>query len=165
MRISNDSINHRSLKNATAKVRSSFETLSMSERKLWHTHTFEVQSGMLIMPQPSSSVTPSVAWEAAETSEMRDILPLYGKTYHFWQIDKGDKVPMGEPKLMASFRSEEDVERIVGKGDGRASERLSKARDETYGTSTRAKRELREKQLQSVGGQIEGKCQRVSRVL
>lgn len=134
----------------------------MSERKLWHTHTFEVQSGMLVMPQPSSSMTPSPAWSAAETAEMRDILPLYGKTYHFWQIDRGDKVPLGEPKLMASFRSEEDVERVVGKQEEKASERLCKARDEAYRISTKAKRELREKHLQGTNSHIKGESLRTS---
>ncbi|PYI08966.1 DUF1264-domain-containing protein, partial [Aspergillus sclerotiicarbonarius CBS 121057] len=76
-----------------------FSTLPPEEKSLWHTHIYEVRSGMLIMPKPSpssshttpspSSLVPDTAWEAAETAEMRDILPLYGKTYHFWQVDRG----------------------------------------------------------------------------
>lgn len=79
-----------------------YETLDAGERRLWHSHVFEVKSGMLIMPQPSPLV-PQAAWEAAETAEMRDVVELYGKVYHLWQVDKGHKIPLGEPKLMTSF--------------------------------------------------------------
>lgn len=40
---------------------------------------------------------------------MRDIVPLYGKVYHFWQVDRGDQLPMGPPQLMGSFTSDERV--------------------------------------------------------
>lgn len=97
-----------------------YETLDTEERKLWHSHVFEVKSGMLIMPQPSVMV-PQAAWEKAETAEMEDVVELYGKVgrmsgpepssppltpakvYHLWQVDKGHKIPLGEPKLMTSF--------------------------------------------------------------
>lgn len=55
-----------------------FQTLDAEERKLWHSHVFEVKSGMLIMPQPSVLV-PQAAWEKAETAEMEDVVELYGK--------------------------------------------------------------------------------------
>lgn len=42
---------------------------------------------------------------------MKDLFPVYGKTYHLWQIDRGDTVPMGPPQLMGSFTSHEDVVR------------------------------------------------------
>lgn len=54
------------------------------------------------MPQPSVLV-PQAAWEKAETSEMEQVVELYGKVYHLWQVDKGHKIPLGEPKLMTSF--------------------------------------------------------------
>lgn len=79
-----------------------YATLDTDERKLWHSHVFEVKSGMLIMPQPSVAV-PQSAWEMAETKEMEDVIELYGKVYHLWQVDRGDKIPLGEPKLMTSF--------------------------------------------------------------
>jgi hypothetical protein len=34
---------------------------------------------------------------------MKKLLNSYGKTFHFWQVDRGDVLPFGEPKLMASF--------------------------------------------------------------
>lgn len=99
-----------------------YETLESEERKLWHSHVFEVKSGMLIMPQPSALV-PQAAWEKAETAEMEDVIKLYGKVsrligecdahvsallltqiqvYHLWQVDLDHKIPLGEPKLMTS---------------------------------------------------------------
>ena len=62
---------------------------------------------MLIMPTPN--LVPSAAWDIAEQKEMEDVVSLYGKVYHFWQVDKGDKLPLGQPKLMMSFTSDEAV--------------------------------------------------------
>ncbi|KAF9523313.1 hypothetical protein CPB83DRAFT_821662 [Crepidotus variabilis] len=84
-----------------------YETLDQTERRLWHSHVFEVKSGMLIMPKPS--MVPEAAWELAETKEMEDVIQLYGKVYHFWQVDRGDKLPLGQPKLMASITNESQV--------------------------------------------------------
>ncbi|KAL4899946.1 hypothetical protein BDW74DRAFT_162745 [Aspergillus multicolor] len=114
-----------------------FETLPNEERKLWHSHSYEVKSGMLIMPTPKG--IPNVVWEEAETSEMRDVIPLYGKTYHFWQVDRGDPVPMGEPKLMLSFTDESKVKMAVPGG----LDELVKKRDEQFGVETASKREKR----------------------
>lgn len=44
-----------------------YETLDQEERLLWHSHVFEVKSGMLIMPQQS---LPSAVWEQAENKEV-----------------------------------------------------------------------------------------------
>lgn len=115
-----------------------FETLPPEERKLWHTHEFEVKSGMLVMPAPAG--VPKPAWEAAETAEMRDIVPIYGKTYHFWQVDRGDPVPMGPPQLMGSFTSPENVKLAHKDGlDG-----LLKERNERFGVDHREKAKKRE---------------------
>ena len=115
-----------------------FETLPAEERKLWHSHGFEVKSGMLIMPAPAG--VPAPAWEAAETSEMKDIMPTYGKTYHFWQVDRGDVVPMGPPQLMGSFTSDESVKLAHAGGlDG-----LLQDRDERFGVDHRHKAKKRE---------------------
>ena len=81
-----------------------YRTLDSAERKLWHSHVFEVKSGMLILPGPAA--LPTHAWEVAETKEMEDVVGLYGKTYHFWQVDRGDKLPLGGPELMMSFTAE-----------------------------------------------------------
>ena len=100
-----------------------YETLDAEERALWHSHVFEVKSGMLIMPGPAALPTP--AWEVAETKEMEEVIGLYGKTYHFWQVDRGDRLPLGNPELMMSFTKEEQCptpgfEKLVGERDQRA---------------------------------------------
>lgn len=109
-----------------------YATLPTEERRLWHSHVFEVKSGMLVMPGPRGPITQR-AWETAETEEMRHVIGLYGKVYHLWQTDRGDQLPLGEPKLMMSFTGEGqfDFEREVG------------ARDERFGTDWHRKKELR----------------------
>ncbi|KAJ7184655.1 hypothetical protein C8R46DRAFT_1299951, partial [Mycena filopes] len=108
-----------------------YEGLPREERQLWHSHVFEVKSGMLIMPGPHVL---STAWEAAETKEMEDVITLYGKTYHLWQTDRGDALPLGKPELMVSFTGEGqfDFEKHVGERDAR------------FGVDYRTKQEARE---------------------
>lgn len=86
-----------------------YENLNAEERKLWHSHDYEVKSGMLILPNPS---VPGVIWELAETEEMKQVIGLYGKTYHFWQVDRGDALPLGKPELMMSFTRDEQVSQL-----------------------------------------------------
>lgn len=78
-----------------------YEQLEPEEKKLWHSHVYEVKSGELIMPKPD--LVPAAAWEAAEHEEMKTVIELYGKAYHLWQVDRGDKLPLGEPALVTSF--------------------------------------------------------------
>jgi hypothetical protein len=111
-----------------------YETLDSEERKLWHSHVFEVKSGMLVMPQPSALV-PQAAWEKAEAAEMEQVVHLYGKVYHLWQVDKGHKVPLGQPQLMTS---------ITAPGQVPGLDRLLDERDIRFGTDWRKKKELRE---------------------
>ena len=110
-----------------------FATLDSDERKLWHSHVFEVKSGMLVMPQPSPLV-PQVAWEKAETAEMEDVIELYGKVYHLWQVDKGHKIPLGIPQLMTSITADSQMlnfDQVVGE------------RDQRFGTDWKRKKEIR----------------------
>lgn len=96
-----------------------YKTLPTEERKLWHSHVYEVKSGMLIMPKPVG--IPDAVWEVAETKEMEDVVSIYGKVYQLWQTDRGDKLPMGEPQLMTSFITDGqfDFEKYVGDRDKR----------------------------------------------
>ena len=82
---------------------------------------------------------PDLAWEAAEKSEMRDLMTVYGKTYHFWQVDRGDPVPMGPPELMASFISDETVRNAKPGG----LKELLTDRDQRYGVDFEDKQEKR----------------------
>ena len=110
-----------------------YKTLDPEERKLWHSHVFEVKSGMLIMPGPDG--LPTGIWEEAETKEMEDVVGIYGKTYHFWQVDRGDKLPLGGPELMMSFTKE---------GQCPGFSELIGERDSRYGVSHVQKKEKRE---------------------
>lgn len=109
-----------------------YNTLDPEERKLWHSHVFEVKSGMLIMPQPKG--VPGLVWEKAETREMEEVIGIYGKIYHLWQVDKGDKLPLGSPQLMTSYTAGDqfDFEKMVGE------------RDRRLGSDYRRKKEIRE---------------------
>ncbi|CAF3615882.1 unnamed protein product [Fusarium graminearum] len=107
-----------------------YETLDKKERQLWHSHVYEVKSGMLIMP---NRAVPEAAWQVAENYEMEQVVQLYGKVYHLWQTDRGDTLPLGEPKLMTSFTADGqfDFEKHVGE------------RDAKFGTDWRVKKEAR----------------------
>lgn len=110
-----------------------FETLEPEERKLWHSHVFEVKSGMLIMPTPK--MVPTAAWEVAERKEMEQVVQLYGKVYHLWQTDRGDKMPLGVPQLMTSFTSHDqlDMQNLTGERDTRfGTDYKSKAEQRSY---------------------------------
>lgn len=88
-----------------------FETLPAEEKKLWHSHDYEVRSGLLVMPNRN---VPQSAWELAETKEMEQLVGTYGKTWHLWQVDRGDRVPLGMPKLMGSFTKDDQVSNSCG---------------------------------------------------
>ncbi|KAF8966767.1 hypothetical protein BDZ97DRAFT_1917286 [Flammula alnicola] len=111
-----------------------YETLEPEERLLWHSHVFEVKSGMLIMPKPH--LVPETVWEVAENKEMEDLVQVYGKTYHMWQVDRGDKLPLGAPKLMTSV-TESDVTPGLW-------EKVAE-RDKKLGSDYKRKTEVREK--------------------
>lgn len=59
-----------------------------------------------------------------------DLFPI--QVYHLWQTDRGDKLPLGEPKLMTSYTAEGqfDFEKMVGD------------RDKRFGIDSSRKREL-----------------------
>lgn len=109
-----------------------YETLEHEERKYWHSHVFEVKSGMLLMPRPTG--IPAAVWEVAENKEMEDVVTLYGKIFHLWQTDKGHKLPLGEPQLMTSYTDYNQFDFDEKVGD----------RDRRFGEDHRHKREVRE---------------------
>ena len=111
-----------------------YDALPQDERRLWHSHVFEVKSGMLVMPQPSTLV-PQALWDKAETAEMEEVVKLYGKVYHLWQVDRGDKLPLGEPQLMTSITTGEQLPGLEG---------ILDERDRRFpGCDWRQKKELR----------------------
>ena len=69
--------------------KSKYLTLDAEEQKLWHSHEYEVKSGMLVLPNPQTHRHSQKArdnWEKLETEAMKEVVGLYGKTWHFWQL-------------------------------------------------------------------------------
>lgn len=101
-----------------------FDTLPDDERRLWHSHVYEVKSGQLIAPGIP---------EVAEKELMSQTVHTYGKTWHTW-AHKGAamQLPLGLPRLMMGFT-----------GDGQLREDLLQQRDQRMGVSTPGKREAR----------------------
>ena len=78
-----------------------FETLPDDEKKLWHSHDYEVGSGALIAPGVP---------DLGEHAVMADLAGTYGKTWHTWQIDRNLDFPMGIPQLMMGFTHDNQVD-------------------------------------------------------
>jgi hypothetical protein len=96
-----------------------FESLPAEEKKLWHSHNYEVKSGVLTAPGMA---------DAAEKDLMKVLIGTYGKTWHTWQVDRDAKLPMGIPQLMMGFTA-----------DGQAQAKIVAERDSLYGSSTAKK--------------------------
>lgn len=107
-----------------------FETLPDEEKKFWHSHVYEVKSGTLFMP--FLKAVPTVAQNKAEHAEMEHLVNTYGKTFHLWQVDRGDTIPLGEPQLMMAFTK-----------DGQIPEHVTKDYEAKHGINVQEKRELR----------------------
>jgi hypothetical protein len=101
-----------------------FETLPPEERKYWHPHNGEILSGQLVAPG-----IPDVA----EKELMRSKMNSYGKTWHVWMTDKGDKLPTGEPMLAWSFNR-----------DGEPRPGLVEERDKQMGLNSQEIRQKRQ---------------------
>lgn len=101
-----------------------FQALPEEEKKLWHSHRYEVKSGQLIAPN-----VPDVA----EKEMMKKLVNTYGKTWHTWQVDRGDELPLGPPQLMMGFTA-----------DGQADPDMVARRDQKLDVSVERKKRLRE---------------------
>ncbi|OKJ68713.1 hypothetical protein AMK30_30260 [Streptomyces sp. CB02460] len=99
-----------------------FRSLPEDEKRLWHSHHYEVKSGSLVAPGIP---------DLAEHAYFEDLVTTYGKTFHTWQYDRDD-FPYGIPQLMMGFTE-----------DGQASDAMVQARDERLGISTPGKRHSR----------------------
>jgi hypothetical protein len=97
-----------------------FRNLPDDEKRLWHSHHYEVKSGELIAPGIP---------EAAEHKIMMDLVTTYGKTWHCWQIDRDPAFPFGIPQLMMGFTH-----------DGQANRQMVLDRDRRFDVSS-SKRE------------------------
>lgn len=101
-----------------------FETLPEEERRLWHSHVFEVKSGQLIAP---GLLGP------AEHELMEKLVSTYGKTWHTWNMEHIRKgLPLGIPELMMGFTAE-----------GQADPAIVQARDKRFGVSAESLKDQR----------------------
>jgi hypothetical protein len=101
-----------------------FKKLPAEEKKLWHSHHYEVKSGTLIAPGIP---------DAAEHELMEKLVSTYGKTIHTWHTDRDLELPYGAPLLMMGFTE-----------DGQLRPELQEERDKRFNVSTAEKRKQRE---------------------
>ncbi|KAI3410578.1 uncharacterized protein J3R85_018715 [Psidium guajava] len=102
-----------------------FEALPPDEQKLWHSHAYEIKSGLWVNPRVP---------EIVEKPELENLAKTYGKFWCTWQVDRGDKLPLGAPALMMSPQ---------GVNLGRVRPDLVQRRDDKYNISTDALRASR----------------------
>ena len=100
-----------------------FKTLPPEEKKLWHSHAYEVKSGLLVAPELTA---------ASELAMMKNFATTYGKTWHTWQVDRGDRLPLGPPQLMMGFTA-----------DGQVKAKVLAQRDQDLGVDTAERRRQR----------------------
>lgn len=101
-----------------------FKTLSPEEKKLWHSHHYEVKSGELIAPGIP---------EIAEHELMEKLVSTYGKTIHTWHTDQDRSLPVGSPMIMMGFTK-----------DGQLRPELVSERDKRFNVTMAEKRKNRE---------------------
>ncbi len=99
-----------------------FRGLPDDEKRLWHSHHYEVKSGELVAPGIP---------DLAEHAYFSDLVTTYGKTFHTWQYDRDD-FPYGIPQLMMGLTE-----------DGQINEALVQDRDRRLGVSIAHKRQHR----------------------
>ena len=100
-----------------------FRSLPEDEKKLWHSHRYEVTSGTLIAPGLPA---------AAEHALMQKVITTYGKTWHTWDT-RQHALPMGIPHLMMAFTD-----------DGQLRPEIVNDRDRRFGVSTPRRRAQRQ---------------------
>ncbi|GAB3554097.1 OBAP family protein [Spirosoma fluminis] len=100
-----------------------FMTLPADEKKLWHSHRYEVKSGELIAPG-----LPKVA----EHELMEQVVSTYGKTWHTWHTNQDIELPFANPALMMGFTR-----------DGQLNPKLVQDRDKRFNVSTEENRKNR----------------------
>jgi hypothetical protein len=101
-----------------------FNRLDEEEKKLWHSHLYEVKSGSLIAPG-----LPDIA----EHELMEKLVSTYGKTIHTWHTDQELELPVGSPMIMMGFTK-----------DGQLKQQLLDNRDTRFNVLTADKKKNRE---------------------
>ncbi|KAE8698056.1 dCTP pyrophosphatase 1-like [Hibiscus syriacus] len=92
-----------------------FLTLLDEEKPLWHSHEYEVKSGVLFLPGVPGPI---------ELHGLDTVCKTYGKTIHFWQVDKGDNLPLGLPQLMMALTRDGQLYDQLAKGNRNVEKRF-----------------------------------------
>ncbi|KAL0403716.1 UNVERIFIED_CONTAM: Oil body-associated protein 1A [Sesamum radiatum] len=100
-----------------------FLTLPDEEKRFWHSHEFEVKSGVLFMPGVPGPI---------QRQDLEKVAKTYGKVFHFWQVDRGDSLPLGIPQVMMALTR-----------DGQLYENLAQDVENRYNISFAKERENR----------------------
>ncbi|KAE8022919.1 hypothetical protein FH972_008680 [Carpinus fangiana] len=100
-----------------------FLGLPDEEKPLWHSHEYEIKSGVLFMPGVPGPI---------ERHDLEKVAKTYGKVFHFWQVDKGNNLPLGLPQIMMALTS-----------DGQLDEDFLRGVEKRYGISVNKERENR----------------------
>ncbi|KAK5798765.1 hypothetical protein F5H01DRAFT_285334 [Linnemannia elongata] len=116
-----------------------FESLDEDEKKFWHSHKYECESGLLV--QTAKAGVPEMVVETAEIPSLQHLANTYGKILQLWPVDDegncSSKVPYGPPQILASFTA-----------DGQVRPGLLEKRDKEMRISTETKRKEREGRVQ-----------------
>jgi hypothetical protein len=95
-----------------------FEALPKEEQRLWHSHAHEIKAGLWASPRVP---------ELLEKTELDHMAGTFGKFWCTWQVDRGDRLPLGAPALMVSPQAERIATVLPD---------LVRKRDQKYGFST-----------------------------
>jgi hypothetical protein len=109
-----------------------FNSLSVEEKPLWSSLSYEVKSGLLVAPG---------LYDVPEHKIMERIASYYGKALHTWEINLGKNLPLAQPILMSPITA-----------DGQINADLLKRRDRKLGIST-AKEQKRRSDIKVVSNQ------------
>ncbi|XP_006644704.1 oil body-associated protein 2A-like [Oryza brachyantha] len=96
-----------------------FDSLPAEEQRLWHSHAHEIKAGLWVSPHVP---------ETLEKAELEQMACTFGKFWCTWQVDRGDRLPLGAPALMVSPQDEPA---------GAVLPDLVRKRDNRYGYSTK----------------------------
>ncbi|KAF2470859.1 DUF1264-domain-containing protein, partial [Lindgomyces ingoldianus] len=91
-----------------------FAKLPLEERQLWHSHQYEVTSGLLVEPGMPDNV---------DKEAMKILVNTYGKTFHTWPYNsKNNSLPLGIPEIVNGYTS-----------NGQVPKEMVDARDKMFG--------------------------------
>ncbi|KAG0088150.1 hypothetical protein BGZ93_010555 [Podila epicladia] len=111
-----------------------FNTLDANEKKYWHSHKYEVESGLLV--QVTKSLVTETMARHVEHAPLKTLVNTYGKIWQLWPVDHeghcSAHVPTGPPQLLMGFTE-----------DGQVNPALLEKRDRDMGISTEHKRRER----------------------